>query len=179
MSTCRLTNNLEKKECRYTASGIRAVYLTNFDPAIAYTKNGDGVITGIELPDGEAFYRVEPLNNSASWTDELSVNGNGGKYRTHTLNITIGKYDSDLLNQADALSLGRFVAAVADRNGRVVLLGGTDGLSASSFNYASGAAEGDADGWTGVFAGTALEAAPLIESETVITPIHINATITP
>ena len=179
MSTCRLTNNLEKKDCRYTVSGIRSVYLANFDPAIVYSKNGDGVITEIELPESEAFYRVDPQDNSASWTDDLAVNSNGGKYRTHTLNISIAKYDTELLNQADALSLGKFIAVVVDRAGRAVLLGSTNGLSATSFNYASGAAESDAGGWTGVFAGTASETAPLLEGEAIIEPLHTGSQINP
>ena len=179
MSICRLTNNLEKKDCNYTLSGIRSVYLANFDPAIVYNKNSDGIITAIELPEGETFYRIDPQNNSASWTDELAINSNGGKYRTHTLNISIAKYDTDLLNQADALSLGKFIAVVVDRTGRIVLLGGTNGLSATSFNYASGAAESDAGGWNGVFAGTASETAPLIENESIIAPLHISSEINP
>jgi hypothetical protein len=178
MATCKLTNNVQNNECRYTVSGIRSVYLANFAPEIGYTKNNDGVITAITLPEEEEFFRIDPLDNSASWSDELAVNGNGGKYRTHTLNLTIGKYDADLLNQADALSLGRFIAVVVDKSGRVALLGGTNGLSATSFNYASGAADGDAGGWTGAFTGTAAETAPLIASEAVITPLHPEPEVT-
>ena len=176
---CKLTNNVQNKECQYTVSGIRSVYLANFVPGINYTKDSSGAITAIDLPEGEEFFHIESLDNSASWTDELAVNGNGGKYRTHTLNLTIGKYDSDLLTQTDALSLGKFIAVVVDKSGRAVLLGGFNGLSATSFNYASGAAESDAGGWTGVFAGTATETAPLVASESVITPIHPNPVITP
>ena len=172
MAICKLTNNVQNKECRYTVSGVRSVYLANFRPGITYVKDDNGAITSIGLPEGEAFFRIEPIDNSASWSDELTVNGNGGKYRTHTLNLTIGKYDSDLLNQADALSLGKFIAVVVDKSGRTALLGSTNGLSASSFNYTSGAAESDAEGWTGVFTGTTTEAAPLVASETAITPIH-------
>ena len=179
MTICKLTGNVQNKECQYSISGVRSVYLANFAPGINYTKDSSGTITAIGLPNGATFFRIDPLNNSASWSDELVVNGNGGKYRTHTLNLTIGKYDADVLNQADALSLGKFIAIVVDKSGRIVLLGGTNGLSATSFNYASGAAEGDANGWTGVFAGTATETAPLVADETAITPVHPEPVITP
>jgi hypothetical protein len=109
----------------------------------------------------------------------LAVNGNGGKYRTHTVNFTLSEYDYNILNQGDALSLGKFTAVVVDKSGRIVILGRINGLSATAFNYASGAADADANGWTVTMAGTEMEIGRLLESESVIKSIVDSTVVTP
>lgn len=172
---CKLQASITKKNCQYTIAGIKALYLFNYNPAVKYTMEepdkGNSPITEITLPEGEKLYKLEFTDNTASWSDELAVNGNGGKYRTHTLNFTLSQYDYDLLNQADALSLGKFVAVVVDRSGRSVVLGRNNGLSATSFNYASGAADADANGWTTVMTASEIEIGKLLKDESVISSI--------
>lgn len=189
MSGCKLQGNINAKKCEYTVAGISALYLANFyrpilgtealADSIAYEIDEDGVITGIHLPEGEKFYKVGFEDGTGSWTDDLAQGGNGGKYRTHTLNLVNVQYDTDILNQVDAISLGKFIAVVIDKSGRRVVLGRTGGLGATSWNYASGAADADATGWTGVLAGTSTEAAPLIKDDSVITPIQTDVVVTP
>lgn len=180
MSGCKLTSNITKQNCNYSVAGVRALYLYNYDSANAYTTSNDSsVITTITLANDAKAYKVDFIDNTASFTDDLAEGGNGGKYRTHTLNFSISKYDYDLLNQGDALSLGRFTAVVVDKSGRTVVLGRLNGLSATSFNYASGAADADANGWTVVMAGTELEIGRLLENEEVIKSIADTTTVTP
>ena len=176
---CKLQANITKKNCQYTISGIKALYLFNFNPVTKYefeTGSGDNTeesnfIKTITLEESEKAYKVDFIEGSASWSDDLAVNGNGGKYRTHTLNFTLSQYDYELLNEGDALSLGRFTAVVVDKSGRAVVLGRNNGLSATSFNYASGAADADAAGWTTVMAGTEGEIGKLLKDEPVISSI--------
>jgi len=172
---CKLQASITKKNCQYTIAGIKALYLFNYNPAVKYTiedaDNGKSMITAITFPEGEKPYRLEFVDSTASWSDELAVNSNGGKYRTHTLNFTLSQYDYDLLNQADALSLGKFVAVVVDKSGRSVILGRNNGLSATSFNYASGAADADANGWTTVMTCSEIEVGKLLKDESVISGI--------
>lgn len=131
------------------------------------------------MPDGESIYKVNFAEGTASWSDELAVNGNGGKYRTHTVNFTVSEYDYNIINQGDALSLGRFIAIVVDKSGRAIMLGRNNGLSATSFNYASGAADADANGWTTVLAGTEIEIGKLLKDESIITPVTPDIVVTP
>ncbi len=172
---CKLQASITKKNCQYTVAGVKALYLFNYDAAVKYTFETEGdeksIIKSISLPDGEKAYKLEFIDGSASWSDELAVNGNGGKYRTHTVNFTLSQYDHDLLNQGDALSLGKFVAVVVDKSGRCVVLGRNNGLSSTSFNYASGAADADANGWTTVMAGTEIEIGKLLNDESVISTL--------
>lgn len=176
---CKLTSKITKSECAYSVAGVKAVYLFNYDSANSYTMGTDGEIETITLAGTEKAYRIEPIDNTASWSDDIAENGNGGKYRVHTLNFTLSEYDYNLIDQGNALSLGKFTAVVVDKNGRTVMLGRNNGLSATSFNYASGAADADANGWTVVMAGTEMEIGKLLKDESVITTITDESTVTP
>ncbi len=144
--SCKLTSNITKGNCHYSVAGVRAVYLFNYNTDNDYTFDTDGGVDTITLADSAKAYKIDFADNTASFSDELAQNGNGGKYRTHTLNFTISNYDYELLNQEKALSLGKFTAVVVDKSNRAVILGRNNGMSATAFNYASGAAEADANG---------------------------------
>ena len=176
---CKLTSNITKENCEYQIAGIKSIYLINFGSVKEYTQAADKKsYSAIELNEGEEAYKIEFIDNTASWTDDLAVNGNGGKYRTHTLNFTLSEYDYTVLNESKKLSLGKFTAVVVDKSGKTVVLGRLNGLSATSFNYASGAAEADANGWTTVFAGTEMEVGQLLSGEQVIsTLVHKDAPV--
>ena len=180
MAGCKLTKSLGGGNCAYSVAGAHTLYLANFYPpvegdnavegSIAYKYGSNGEIEKVSLPASEKFFVIEGESNTISFTDALLASGNGGKYRQHTVNAVVGKYDADLLAEADALSLGRFVAIVADNAGRFVVLGRTSGLTAPAggFDYASGAAEADANGWTVVLQGNSMEVAPLLKGLSAI-----------
>lgn len=179
---CKLTQNITKANCQYAIAGIKAVYLINYDSENDYTFGADDkkdVISAIKLANAAKAYKVDFIDNTASFTDELAQNGNGGKYRTHTLNFTLSEYDYTILNEGDALSLGKFTGVIVDKNNRVIMLGRNNGLSATSFNYASGAADADANGWTVVMAGTEMEIGRLLESEDVIKSVVDSTVVAP
>lgn len=164
---CKLTHSITRQNCSYDLAGISDLYLINHDSLNQMEVEG-GIIKSIKLPEGQKAYRVEFANSTASFTDELSEGGNGAKYRTHTLNFSVNGTDHAVLNEGDKLSLGRFTAIVVDKNKKAMVLGRNNGLSATSFNYESGAADADARGWTVVMAGTETEIAPIINDLSVI-----------
>ena len=176
---CKLTSNITKTSCQYSVAGVKSIYLINQSAKHQYTIDADGAISTIALDGSEKAYKVEFAQNSASFSDELAVNGNGGKYRTHTLNFTLSEYDYTMLNQGDQLSLGTFTAVVVDKSGRTVMLGRMNGLNATAFNYASGAADADATGWTVTMAGTEKEIARLLKNEAVIESVADTTVVTP
>lgn len=177
---CKLTSNITKENCNYSVAGIKALYLYNYDSENTYTTDpATEAITAITLAGSAKAYKIDFVDNTASFSDELAVNGNGGKYRTHTANFTLSEYDYNILNQGDALSLGKFTAVIVDKSARVVVLGRINGLSATAFNYASGAAEADANGWTVTMAGTEMEIGRLLESESVIKAVVDATVVTP
>lgn len=181
MNGCKMTQNVGGKVCQYAVAGARALYLANYygatvgaaavENAIAYQTDKDGYVDKITLPTGETFYRVGSPEGTISYSDALLAGGNGSKYRQHTVNAVLNQLDVDVLNEGDALSLGRFIAVVVDNAGRVRLLGRTSGLiaPAGGFDYNSGTAEADATGWTLILQGNSMEIAPLLKDESVIT----------
>lgn len=178
--SCKLTQNIEASNCEYEVAGASDLWLANYYPAnygetvvagtIQYKKDVDGQITDIVLPEGEKFYKVGAGDNTISFTDALLVGGNGGKYRQHTINAVVGSADIDVLNQADALSLGKFVGVVLDKKGKLRLLGRTSGLGAPAggMDYNSGAQDADASGWTIIQQGVSMEKAPLVKNIAVL-----------
>lgn len=179
--SCNLLSCITKENCQYQVAGVKALYLINYDPKNEFIPDDDGVtIKTIKLADDTLkAYKVDFIDNTASWTDDLAVNGNGGKYRTHTVNFTIGEYTHTVLNQSNALSMGKFTVVVVDKSDRVVCLGRRNGLSATSFNYASGAADADATGWTVVMAGTEMEVGQLLTGEKAVSDIADCTIVTP
>lgn len=182
--SCKLTKSLNNTLCAYSVAGARKMFLANYfgplysgsvavDNQIVYTSDVDGNITHIYLPGEETFYELDGAENTISFSDVLLAGANGAKYRQHTVNAILNKYDHDVLDEGDALSLGKFIAVVIDNAGRIVVLGRTSGLSAPAggFDYNSGAALADATGWTVILQGGSKEIAPLLLNEAVITPI--------
>ncbi|KAA6347870.1 hypothetical protein EZS27_004650 [termite gut metagenome] len=176
MAGCKLLQSI-KRECQYKIAGVKSLFLMNWDLATQYTFDSDGVITGITPYSGGKIFQIDFVDNTASWTDDLTLVNNSQKYRVHTVNFQLGDYNKDVLDSADALSLGQFVAFVLDENNRIITLGRENGLSATVMNYASGAAEGDATSWSVVLAGNEHETGRLVSDLSVITSLVDNITV--
>lgn len=163
---CELTKNITREHCAYEVAGVKELYLINYSSETGALEATDGVIT--DVPNTIKAYKVDFMKDTASFTDELAEGGNGAKYRTHTLNFVIGAEGYEAINsEVDALSLGKFVAVVVSRNNKAYILGRNNGLNATSFNYESGAADADAQGWTVVMAGTEIESAPVLDKAAI------------
>lgn len=152
MANCSLNKNLLRSEtCAYSLPEVKDIYIANYASVTASSVSDDcktGVqLTGIEMAStADTFYHIEPAKNSVSFTDELVVEDNGNKYRTHTITFTIsGKYDKDMVCSIDALSLGRFFVVVVTADGEWLALGRTAGMEASAQSIAGG---GDSNGIT-------------------------------
>lgn len=164
--SCLLTSNITK-DCKYNVSGVKKLYLFNYDIANTYSADTEGVITAITLANEGKYYEMEFEDDSASYSDNLTVSNNN-RYRTQTVNFEINGAIKGTVPQVDALSLGKFGAVVVDKNSNVVLLGANNGLSATSANYASGAASGDKQGWTCVLTGIEPETLKVCKDITII-----------
>lgn len=147
--SCSLSKNLLRSNtCGYSLPEVKDIYVANFSDVTAapveYDCESGVTVTGITLASGATFYHIEPAKNSVTFTDELVVEDNGNKYRTHTITFNItGKYDKDMVCPVDALSLGRFFVVVATADGEYLALGRTAGLEASAQSVAGG---GDTNG---------------------------------
>lgn len=171
MATCLLNKNLLKSNsCDYSLPEVKDIYIANFGDFILdadYSCESGVTVTAITsaatASAGASWYHIEPAKNSVNFTDELVVNDNGGKYRTHTISFGLsGKYNKDLVCPIDALALGRFVVVVATADGQYLALGRTVGMEASEQSIAGGS---DSNGMTiTLTANVAESAVPLSEA---------------
>lgn len=159
MATCSLNKNLLRTNtCGYSLPEVKDIYIANYadivDAPVAYDCDSGVTVTDIT---GGTFYHIEPAKNSVTFTDELVVEDNGNKYRTHTITFNLtGKYDKDMVCPVDALALGRFFVVVATADGEYLALGRTAGLEASAQSIAGG---GDTNGVTVTLSANVTEAA--------------------
>lgn len=158
---CNLTKNLLKgNNCGYSLPEVKDIYIANYtdvtNAPLDYNSESGVTISGFSGASG-SVYHIEPAKNSVTFTDELVVNDNGSKYRTHTLTFTIdGKYDKDMVCPVDALALGRFFVVVKTADGVYLALGRSTGLEASEQSVAGG---GDNNGITVTLSANVAESA--------------------
>lgn len=159
--SCALNKDLLRTEfCGYSLPEVKDIYLANFSDVItantAVTEDCEE-ITAITVTSGAQFYHIEPAKDSVSFTDELVVEDNGNKYRTHTLTFNVaGKYDACMHTVLDALSLGRYFAVVATADGEYLALGRLTGLEAETATLSGG---GDTNGITVTLSANVTESA--------------------
>ena len=170
--SCNLQKNLLRTNtCGYSLPEVKDIYVANFADVTAAPVNYDcesGVtVSAITLASGASFYHIEPAKNSVTFTDELVVEDNGNKYRTHTITFNItGKYDKDMVCPVDALALGRFFVVVATADGEYLALGRTTGLEASEQSVAGG---GDNNGITVTLTANVTESAVPLSATAIAT----------
>lgn len=115
MSICKLNSNLLRSaQCGYNLPDIVDIYLVNkddVDVVVTGTTDGCDVISGFTWASGatKPVYHVEPVKNSASYSDELVVEDGGVKYRTSTVTFNVaGDFTACQKAALDQLSLGRY-----------------------------------------------------------------------
>lgn len=161
MAICSLNKDLLRTDfCGYSLPEVKDIYLANFADVVtadtAVTEDCEE-ITAITVTSGSQFYHIEPAKDSVNFTDELVVEDNGNKYRTHTLTFNVsGKYDACMHTVLDALSLGRYFAVVATADGEYLALGRLTGLEAETATLSGG---GDTNGITVTLSANVTESA--------------------
>lgn len=173
MALCSLNKDLLRTtSCGYNLPQIKDIWLSNFSDVTDTKLTNDGVgdcieVSGITLASGATFYHIEPAKDSVEFTDELVVEDNGNKYRTHTLTFNVvGQYDACMRDALDALSLGRYFAVVVDANGNWLVLGRLTGLEAETATLSGG---GDNNGITVTLSANVTESAIPLTDEAIAT----------
>ena len=115
MSICKLNKNLLRSaQCGYNLPDITDIYLVNKDDVttvVTGTTDGCDSISGFTWAStgSTPVYHVEPVKNSASYSDELVVEDGGVKYRTSTVTFNVaGDFTACQKAALDQLSLGRY-----------------------------------------------------------------------
>lgn len=171
--SCSLNKNLRRTDtCGYSLPEITEIFLANFSEISAATVDYDcesGVsITALSMvSSANTFYAIDPAKNSVSFTDELVVEDNGNKYRTHTITFNLsGKYDKNMVCPVDALALGKFFVVVHTADDEYLALGRATGMEASAQSVAGG---GDSNGITVTLTANVTESAVPLSTAAVTT----------
>ena len=149
MAVCKLNNDILKSGvCGYSLKQIVDLYFANYEDVAATTLGSAGnTVASITMASSGKFYHVEPNKDSASFEDTLQIGDAGAKYRTSTVTFSYGgAYDGDAVDNLDAFSLGRFMAAAKLSDGTWVLFGRLTPLEASVATFTSSA---EATGFNG------------------------------
>ena len=144
MAVCSLNKNLLRKNtCGYSLPEVTDIYIANLSDVTSapldYSCESGVTISGFSAVTGASVYHIEPAKNSTTYTDELVVEDNGNKYRTHTITFNLnGKYDKNMICPVDALALGRFFVVVKTADGNYLGMGRISPLEAETATLAGG-----------------------------------------
>lgn len=145
--------------CSPTIAGVLRLAVANWDDGYTFTQSqGSCIVDTIDL-GSEKVYAIDIADGSGSATSTGTIGANGSaKYHLHSVSGLIQRLDCDVLEQYNDLFMGTFIVFVETRNHDVYAFGVSNGLTASAFEYQSGAAEGDQAGIAFTFDGSEPEA---------------------
>ena len=178
MLNCKIAKGIDTA-CETTIGGILKLAFANYDDsyATAWTSSDSGTceIDTISLVQGEHAYEVNFLDGSGLAEVELNVgDSTDQKNFTHRITMNLAKLDCNLLEQYKNWSLAHVIAFVMQKDGNVYAYGVNTGMAATTFNYSSGSAEGDAIGVNAVFEGIQLDAPLKIKDWSLVKALFPN-----
>lgn len=159
MLNCKISKGVNSL-CETSIGGILKLAFANWDDSHTFTQStGSCEIDTIALAGNEKAYEVSFLDGTGLAEVELNVgDSTDQKNFTHRITMNLAKLDCNLLDQYKNWSLAHVIAFVMQKDGNVYAYGVDTGMAATSFNYSSGSAEGDAIGINAVFEGIQLGA---------------------
>ena len=160
-------------QCETSIGGISKLAFANFDTSNTFTPStGSCELDTIALASGEKAYEVSFLDGTGLAEVELNVgDSTDQKNFTHRITMNLAKLDCNLLEQYKNWSLAHIVAFVQQKDGNVYVYGADTGLAATTFNYSSGAKEGDSMGVNAVFEGIQLDAPLKVKDWSVVSAL--------
>lgn len=151
---CSITNG-RVLPCKSAVGGLKSIYFSNYDSAVAALIPSAGEIT---FSGSEEFYQYEIKGNSSLETAINSSRENGTTFYESTLNATFTFLDKATQEEIKLLAAGRPQIVIEDYNGNFFLVGKEHGAEVTGGSIATGAAMGDLSGFTLTL--TAQETAP-------------------
>jgi len=168
MLNCKISAGVSAT-CETTVGGILRLAFANWDDSYTFTQSsGSCEIDTIDLGN-EKVYEVDFLDGTGLAEVELNVgDSKDQKNFTHRITLNFAKLDCNMLEQYKNWALAHLIAFVQTKDGNVYVFGQNNGVAATTFNYSSGSAEGDATGVNAVFEGIQLDAPLKVTSWSVV-----------
>ena len=173
MGSCSLTGGLPIV-CKDAMTGIKQLYIANFENVTDVTFNNTNVATGITLSAG-SFYTFNLLKEAADFTEPINVSPqNGTSSYKPTLNMYLSKFSTSVRNVLVNLVKAKLMIIFLDRNNQYWICGYENGMDMSAGNGMTGKAySGEQNGWTMTFDGD--ESVPAREVSASIISAIISA----
>ncbi|MFM7088513.1 MAG: hypothetical protein ACKOW9_03200 [Candidatus Paceibacterota bacterium] len=140
-----LLNNGVAFDCINNQAGVKEIYLFTFSAGTTYSTNAStNEITGATNMNN--VYKFEFPHHTASYTDEAQINQqNQSIAYTPTVSFKFNKMTAALRDKILLVARTRVCAMVTDNNGQYILLGQTNGLTASAAGGQTGVAATDSN----------------------------------
>lgn len=150
---CKIAKGVSAS-CTPTVAGVLRLAVANWSEDFVFTQStGSCEIDTIDLGN-EKVYAIDIADGSGAATSTGTIGANGSsKYHMHSISGLIQKLDCDVLGEYNNFFLGKFVVFAELRDHSVLVFGVDNGLTASTWEFASGTGEGDATGVSFVFDG--------------------------
>jgi hypothetical protein len=153
MANCKISKPVTQ-DCKTNVSGILKMAFANWDDGYTASSSVNTcIIDTIDLGT-ENFYAIEIATDSGTASAELSAGANkDAKAINHIVAGTWNTLDCDIIGEYKNFLLGKIIVAFLTRNREVYIAGFQNGLTSDTFNFSTGAAEGDQAGITFSYSG--------------------------
>ena len=152
MLNCKLTKGIES-QCLPNVSGVLRMAIANWSEDYTFTSSSGGCVDSIDLGQ-EKVYNFAILDGTGQALSTGTIGGNNAsRYHQHSVSGQIGRLDCDLLGEYNNFFLGTVIVFVETKNKDVLVFGVDNGLTAETWTYDTGVAEGDTNGINFVFSG--------------------------
>lgn len=142
--------------CNYSASGVERLWVANKSQIDTVGYNAGSEITGITFTStGETFYEIVPALDSATFQDDLQVNGSRRNF-LQTVNFGVASISASTLVILETVGLANMVAIVKTAEGTYRALGVKgSGLRTTVMTETSGTSAGNDSAYNVTIAGNA------------------------
>jgi hypothetical protein len=119
---CELVSGLAGV-CAYSASGVERLWVANKSEISGLTYNSGGELTGVSFTTtGGTFYEIVPALDSATFQDDLAINGSRRNF-LQTVNFGVASLSASTLQTLETIGLANLAAIVKTAEGDFRALG--------------------------------------------------------
>ncbi len=157
-----------KHSSKYAFGGVPVVYAwPTFTPeginSATYTYATDGSVATIIFDDNITPFLLEAEVETVSYSDNVQIGVN--RYPKHTVAMKFSGRSDGLNTVTAAFDLGRTTFCLQSAMGKIVLVGGTNGLIAEKSESGAGATAGDFAGYDVVLSGAEITRIPTVAAD--------------
>lgn len=136
---CDITKGKGLLACKDAVSGLKAIYVANFDEYNFTTSSTDAGHLLTDIGDLDVVYKYELKNSGNTFTQDItSSRDNGTTFFNQTLNFVLTKLSAEMEFQIKMMAWGRPQIFVEANSGDVFLMGKNHGCEISGKSEVQG-----------------------------------------